>query len=250
MVTLRFAVLAAMLAGFGAGGGRVARADDAPALKDWIKRPRKNGGAFPRRIAFVSGFGEKGEAPRFLALVGEDFEKVSYLRAADARSALWDLKLNKKLFEETDPQDLVFTLTGADAVLVAPDKGDWELLRKDGDRIATVVKRRGLKKPTPAAVADWLVTALGWDGVVLDRTAEYLLVGSTASILKTPEIQALAVSDTADKIVLKADERKGAGLLSVSESDGGFGVFDVVFLGQGVKSIPPGTKLIIERASK
>ena len=72
-------------------------------------------------------------------------------------------------------------------------------------------------------------------------------MGSTAAILGAGQIQALAVGDSISKFSLKADERKGAGLLSLSENKDGVAVFDIVFLGQGVKDLPTGTKLIIEK---
>lgn len=227
-----------------------ARAEDgAPALKEWTQKALKKyrGGAYPRKIAFVKGFGAKGEPPKFLDITPDEFHGVSYLAAADTRSALWDFKLNQDKFAGLDPKELVFALTGADTVLVAAETGDWELLRKVAGKIASVGKRARAKTATPPVLAYWLVTTLGWDGVVIDRSGEYLLVGSSAAILKTPEIQALAVADSEKKIVLTAAERKGAGLLSLSESDAGYGTFDIVFLGQGVKELPPGTKLIIEK---
>jgi hypothetical protein len=227
-----------------------ALADEAPTLADWLKKDRKETGAFPHAIAFVTGFGEAGEEPQFLDLPEADFARASYMRPADTKSALWNMKLNKDKYAEMDPKELVFALTGADTVLVASSKGEWELLRKDGKKIESVLKKKKPKKVTPTAVAEWLVSGLGWDGVVLDRSTDYLLVGSTATILKTPEIQALAVSDSQEKLKLTESERMGAGLLSLSESDGGVGVFDVVFLGQGVKAIPIGTKLIIEKKKR
>jgi peptidyl-tRNA hydrolase len=62
-----------------------------------------------------------------------------------------------------------------------------------------------------------------------------------------PQIQALAVDNSSAKIILKANERIGAGLLSLREAKMGVGIFDVVFLGQGITSIPVGTKLVIEK---
>jgi hypothetical protein len=93
----------------------------------------------------------------------------------------------------------------------------------------------------------WLTTILGWDGVVLEQRGHQLLVGSTSKILAMPQLQALAVDGSSAKIALGQNERKGSGLLSLVYAKSGIGIFDIVFLGQGVKEIPVGTKLVIEK---
>ncbi len=122
--------------------------------------------------------------------------------------------------------------------MLRPDKSDGR---------AELLSAKSGKSTKPADIVAWLMAQFGWDGVVLDQRGDYLLVGSTAAILATPQIQALAVGDSTGKLALKAAERKGAGLLSLSDTRGGIGVFDIVFLGQGVTSLPVGTKLIIEK---
>ncbi len=225
--------------------------DDAPPLADWLSKYKaKNStkGAFPRKIAVVSGFAEKGEAPRFVNLDRDAFRQASYMEPADIESALWTLKIDPKRYAETDPKELVFLLTGADTVVVAAPKAEWEILRLKDGKVSSVAKAKGLKEATkPERVADWLPYALGWDGVVLERKGEFLLVGSTASLIATPEIQALAVTDSQGKFSLRGSERVGAGLVSLSTSSGGNGVFDIVFVGAGVRDIPAGTKLLIEK---
>lgn len=236
------------LAGLAAASDRALAEEGVPDVASWAKEVVDVGGAFPRRIAFVASLPEKGQgAPVFLELDAAEFNKLGFFQTKDSRDLAWDMKLNASRFADRDPYDVVVELTGADTLVVAPESGSWSFVRKSGDGRDVVLEAKAPKSRTPKAIAAWLPSALGWDGVVLARKDDFLLVGSTVAILSTPDIQALAVSSSADKFGLRASERQGAGLLGLAETKDGVGVFDIVLLGQGVTEIPVGTKLIIEK---
>lgn len=228
----------------------VAAAQDAPPLAAWMKELKASASpAFPYKIVAVKKIPKKGDEPDFAGFDREDVEKLTYLRVADPQSVAWNYKLNEEIYAEKEPIAALLLASGADTVLVASEKGKWEFVRLKDGKPEVLVSAPAPKGSKASDLAKWLPGALGWDGVVLAEKGEFLLVGSTSQILVTPEIQALGVSASEGSFALASD-RQGAGLLSLSEKDGGYGVFDVVFLAQELKTLPVGTKLIIERKKK
>lgn len=224
-----------------------------PDLDEWIKEAATIEGDFPRRLVFLTAMPEKGQGlPEFLALDARAFNDLGFFQMVDTRNAAWDLKLNASRLAKSprDSFDLVVELTGADTVVLAPASGEWTFFRKVDKERKVVLRAPPPSSVTPKDVAGWLLSALGWDGVVISQKDDFVLVGSTAAMLGTSDIQALAVADSERKFSLREDERKGSGLLGLATTKGGVGIFDVVLLGQGVSSIPAGTKLIIERKAK
>ena len=243
-------------------GLNIAMADDVVAVKDavtsngpsapdlagWLGSLKEPTGDFPLRLVFLLSLSEKaGDLPDFLPLNRAAFEKLSYLRLVDSADAAWDFKLNRSKFIKADPFDAVLQSTRADTVVVAPKKGPWKLLRKVKGEKTEVFAGKGPANVTPEGIVDWLFAVFNWDGIVLAQRPDYLLVGAKSKLLKTAEIQALAVTDSQGKFILAADERKGSGLVSLGETRDGIGVFDIVILGKGVKMIAPGTKVIMEK---
>lgn len=225
------------------------KGDAAPPLDKWAEESTGKTGAFPHLLALVTSLPEKGKGQaQFMDIDVAAFNKLSYVQLPDLVSADWDLKLNKDRFNDVDSLDAVLQVTKADTVLLAPEKGEWKFLRSDkSGKREVLMSAKGPKSTKPKDIVAWILQTLGWDGVVLDQHGDFLLVGSTALVLGAGQIQALAVGDSTAKFTLKANERKGAGLLSLSENKGGLAVFDIVFLGQGVTALPTGTKLIIEK---
>jgi hypothetical protein len=224
---------------------------EAPSLETWQAEAASVSGAFPRKLLMVTALPAKGKGEvKFLDIDVDAFNKLSFFKIVDQKSAAWDIKINRSAEAKGDPLPGIIATTGADTVIHAPAKGDWKFLRVAGKKRVTAHSAKPPKGKTPEDIASWILSSLGWDGVVLAQNGDFLLVGSSAKILSQPQIQALAVTDSGDKFALKKDQRKGAGLLSLSENKEGVGVFDIVFLGQGIKEIPAGTKLIIEKKTK
>ena len=221
---------------------------DVPVFDAWVAEASKKAGVIPRSVVFVRSLGDTpGSELRFLPLDTEAFNKLSFISAANSTNADWDFKLNKRKFAGMDRLAAVVALTGADCVVLAPEKGEWQVIRPDGAKRTILSTGQAPKSTANEDLIEWLFISLGWDGIVLDQKGNYLLVGSTSKSMSFPQIQALAVNDSTAKIVLKANERIGAGLLSLRETKMGVGIFDIVFLGQGITSIPIGTKLVIEK---
>jgi len=223
------------------------KGDVAPPLAQWAADVKDAPTSYPHVMAFVTDLPAKG-MPKFLDIDHAAFNALGYFQVPDQVSVAWDMKLNHDAISKLNPFQVVLRLTQADTVVLAPPKGDWQFLRpgKHGER-QVIAKVKPPQSTKPEDVVAWLSTTLGWDGVVLAQKGDFLLVGSTTQILSTAQVQALAVSNSSTKFLLKQDERKGAGLLSLSETKGGIGIFDIVFLGAGIKALPVGTKLIIEK---
>ena len=220
----------------------------APTLASWLETVKDAAGSIPRQLAILRTLPKKaGKFPEFLPIDKAKFDSLSYLRVANFASSDWDFKLNSSRLTKVDPFDAVVQITGADTLILAPEKGDWKILRKVDDETTVIYSGKGPASVTPEAIIGWLFSSFNWDGVVLAQTSDFVLVGSSTAALAQPQIQALAVSNSEDKLLLSAAERKGSGLLSLSENSGGFGVFDIVVLGQGVTKIMPGTKVILEK---
>jgi hypothetical protein len=212
----------------------------------WIAEVLPKAEVLPRRIAFVTELPTKG-VPQFLTLDAARFNQQGYFQTVDAASISWDLKLNKKSFESRDSFAVALALTKADAIVFAPKKGEWTIHSAIGGRNSIIVRGPAPPGTKEENLIAWLTSILGWDGVVLGRKDQQLIVGSTKAILSQPQLQALAVDGSVSKLALSQTERVGSGLLSLTYSKDGIGIFDIVFLGKGVKDIPIGTKLIIEK---
>ena len=216
-----------------------------PLLERWVAETSDRSGLFPHVIALVTSLPDKGE-PQYMDIDAEAFNKLSYFQVSTPASAAWDYKLNKNKFADGDALETVLKLTKADTVLLA-DKTEWKFLRPNKGKRQVLLTAKPPKSQKPEDIVAWLPQVLAWDGVVIDQRGDFLLVGSTAKIVGAGQVQALAVGDSVDKFGLNKDQRKGAGLLSLSENKGGMAIFDIVFLGQGVTTLPTGTKLIIEK---
>jgi hypothetical protein len=219
------------------------------ALDAWISQTLGKIGSFPRSLAFVTSLPEKGKGdPVYLAIDTAAFNKLSYMQAVNQSNADWNYKLNRAAYAAMDSLASVLALTKADSVVFAPDKGEWKLLRPiPGNGRNVLFSAKPPKSTAPEDILAWLMAGLGWDGVIIDQKGDILLVGSTVGMLSVPQLQALAIADSAQKITLMANDRKGAGLLSLAAISGGYGAFETIFLGQGVTSLPLGTKLVIEK---
>jgi hypothetical protein len=215
----------------------------------WFKSLKKSSftkSVFPMGVVFVKSLPKKGEVEYEPNIDVAGFNKLGFIQFSNWLNADWNYKLNKKKFARRPASKLIYKFSKANTI-IETDEG-W--------RINHISNRKPLAKMSkpddmsPKTLSDWFVKGMGWDGVVLAQRGETVLVGSTKSILSQPEIQALAIDESASKFIVPQKERKGSGLLSLQKISGGLGIFDIVFLGKGKKNIPIGTKLIIERKKK
>ncbi|MBM4250886.1 MAG: hypothetical protein FJ146_02850 [Deltaproteobacteria bacterium] len=223
-------------------------------IDTWLNEIRTKASVMPRSVIFVKNLNEltskDPKAPKQIKFMQVDFEGFngkSNLIAVNGVSAEWNMKLNKRKYASMDRLVTVFASSGADLVVIAPDAGEWQGFRLEASKAVQIFATPAPKITSNEDLVAWTFEALGWDGIVLDQKGDQVLIGSTLRSLDIPQVQALAVNDSAAKFNLKSNERAGAGLLSLREARGPYGIFDIVFLGQGVTVIPPGTKLVIEK---
>ena len=223
-------------------------------LDVWLNEIRTKAPVFPRSVVFVKNLNEPTskdpKAPKqikFMQVDVDGLNSLSNLVVINSTSADWNTKLNKRKYSSMDKIATVFAASGADLVIIAPDAAEWQGYRLEAGKAVQLFTTPAPKISSNDDLIAWLYNSLGWDGIVLDQKGDQVLIGSTIKSLAIPQVQALAVNESAAKVNLKPNERVGAGLLSLREGRGAFGVFDIVFLGQGVTTIQPGTKLVIEK---
>lgn len=225
-------------------------AEEAPDVRVWaesLPELTSLGLKAPTSVALLTGF--QGDDRANGIPVYRDFDpsscrKSSYLNCRSSADATYSHLLN------TSPASLgldgAFHVTGADAI-VYPERGKVYLKaveQKEPFEMSLAVD--DLKALAPAALCEKIIGSLGYDGVVLDVRGGYVLVGSSDSRLKKPNIQGLSLSGSAAHWDLLKQEKEGAGLLALVNRWNGFGVFRVVISGAGQQKIQPGSKIILE----
>jgi len=245
-----------------------------PKIKDWIRsyiktsrqqntstspvsgsRPR-----FVRRVVFATDLGEQtGVQPQLTAIDPRRFNRLSYLETLRAEDLSWDIRINpRKMTTSADvapaaptPAQNLFRVGEIDSVVVTSEKGPWYIAQTTpAGNVEQVVTIDAPKEELESAedFHTWLYSSFNYDGVILDRRGDLLLVGSQSVHLKSRGTQALAIRGTHDRIFIDRKDRDGAGLLSLVESDGDYGVFEVIFTEKSTREIPIGTKVLIERS--
>jgi hypothetical protein len=175
---------------------------------------------------------------------------------ANGRNLSWDIKLNPPPSGRSlTPAENAFRVGDLDTVLVTPPEGNWRVLRLTKDSTVEQVAdftppQKSVKKMNAGDLSQWLFSVFNYDGVVLDQRGRWVLVGAAASRLKETGVQALALKNSEEKIFLDAGERSGLGILSLVSIGGGFGLFEIVLLENDASQLVPGTKLIIEKATR
>lgn len=204
-------------------------------------------GAFPKKILILEEMGEDGP-PVLASLNLSENSPQGYFEVAHSKDLEWELKLNYRQNKKAKGHQLATDLSGADTIVHAPPSGNWSIYRiaKKGS-LDKVANRTGPSQRSPKTIVAWIFETLGWDGVVLAQRGESLIVGSSSEILSHDGLQALSVNHSHGKWALPEAERKGSGIMSLVKRDGAFALFDIVFVGSGVNTIPVGTKLIIEK---
>lgn len=251
-----------------------AAVEKVPDPEQWAREVEKDKTreyAYPHRFVFVDE--SEGKAPRFLEFGLEAFNALGIHKAVQSIDLAWSWQLNdffvrkwqhwdtkealSKFENPTNEKDKLLSLNnlllvfGVDMFVHAPSNPTepWTVFKLSGDHPIVAAQ---LKGPPSFAVEDlyrWISTALGYDGLVLDRRGEYYLVAAATSYLRKPDLQALALKSSHNKLYIKAGERSGTALLSMVRKSGYFGVFKVTFFGQGINEIPINTKVILEQTN-
>lgn len=132
----------------------------------------------------------------------------------------------------------------ADTILIV-DAGQWRLRSRNKQGLQDIAAAPAAQSISSESVRAWLVKQLGYDGVVLDRRGDYLLVGSLVKFDKK-EIQALLLKDSARTPIIESRKAEGAALAQLLRQDGSVAVFQVI-VGAFREGIPVGTKVQVEK---
>ena len=230
-------------------------ASRAPDARQWVESLKQTDIdtlTAPTSLILVDSLGESGAKasnPIFKKFNQKLCRQVSYFVCASPRDAAFSALLNGKSMGTGVAS--VFAITPANAAVTV--SGDKIVLY--GKPLSTPVDldmpKADFAKLNLRTLTDKILTAVAYDAVVLAAKDDYLLVGSTESRLKRPNIQGLIVASSSDKWTLAGVNSKGAGLLSLVSRSGGFGVFQLVLQGDSVGStVPLGTKVLIETAKR
>lgn len=252
----------------------IAHSASVPDINTWVKQvneaaAKKPGGAlYPIRVAFVDDTYAK--SPKFLEFDLESFNNLGLYQAVQSTDLSWSWKLNdfqvkererkdKSKSAETQPDsenkankaldlDSLLKTFDADVFVQAPSdpsKG-WITFRIVNSTKEILAKEKSPSSFNTESLYRWLAKSFGYDGVVLDKKGEYLLVGSSTVFFKRKSMQAMAFRDSEKKFSLRPSEREGMGLLTLVKKSGSYGIFKVLFLGRGYAEVPIGTKVLVE----
>lgn len=230
------------------GAGNASTGSDLQIIEGWIGEVTSRSYPVPRSIVFISSStNSTAELPKFVEVDVQAFNALSFLKTLDVKNASWDLKLNKYRYRGRNALEVVHEVTKSELIVVANPDSDWELFHFDGGKSNKIATANKAKSFVPEDLVNWFFSTLKWDGVILDQKGDNLLVGSSSLFLKNPKTQALTALNSENKMSLNGVKIAGTGLLSLSTTHKGYGIFDVVFLGQGISKLPVGTKIIIEK---
>lgn len=228
------------------------RAPDARQWAESLKRADLDTLAAPTSLVLVENLGDSGSkaaAPVFKKFNQKWCRQVSYFLCTSSRDAAFSALLNGKSMGSGIAA--VFAITPANGAVVL--NGDKVFLygKQLSSPIELDMPKSDFTKLNIRTLTDKILTSVGYDAVVLAAKDDYLLVGSTESRLRRPNIQGLTVASSSDKWTLSGANSKGAGLLSLVSRAGGYGVFQLVLQGDSVGStVPLGTKVLIEAIKK
>lgn len=230
--------------------------------KSWVKRLRGENklkaaatGLFPARILFVTEFPAKGD-PVFADIDVEEFDKIGFLKAASKKDLEYFFALNQKTKgtqEKVTPVkrtpenwlSILLEASEADSVLVMNKKRDWQLYQNREGKPEILITRPGTKD-SAEGVHKWLISALGYEGVVIDKNDKFLLIGNLVNITKK-DTQALLLKESANKFSMATAKKEGSGLLQLANHFEGFAMFELL-LGDNPETLPVGTKIAIEKS--
>jgi len=244
-----------------------------PDINAWVKQinaanaKNPSGTSYPIRVAFVDDTYAK--SPKFLEFDLESFNNLGLYQAVQSSDLSWSWKLNDFHVKEKAKQDKskpietpkevekgnklldldsLLKTFDADVFVQAPSdqSKEWITFRIVNNAKEILAKEKSPTSFNTESLYRWLAKSFGYDGVVLAKKGEYLLVGSSTVFFKKKNIQAMAFRDSEKKFSLRPSEREGMGLLTLVKKSGSYGIFKVLFLGRGFTDVPLNTKVLIE----
>jgi hypothetical protein len=207
-------------------------------VTEWIRATKSYPG-FLRRILILNQDNDK------IKVVDSTMERCAssvYFLCENSADVIWTRNVNS--LSKTSAKSLTswWSHTVADSlVLTRPN----DLLIYQRGR-AKPISIQGLAVKDENSLED-IFDKLGYDGVVLGLKGDFVLIGSSTKRLGKSSSQALALADTEKDLILSSARRnQGAVLLVPISQKGPFAIFQSVLKSKNLKSIPIGSKVIIE----
>jgi len=224
-------------------------------ITDWITRFRSSmnspfvGKNFIYRIALISNYDADARA---------ELHKTTKLTTAvpalvaSVNATRWAWKINHEprrlaaklpKSEGDDLLDELFYSGHADAVFIAT-ADSWKLLKLKDHVAATIfeVSAPEISRSDAAGMIKWLTRRLGYQGVVLDQTADHVLVLGSSPLLAGKR-GAVLIKESADKTVLYSQPKPAGGKLKFVARMGKYAIYEKEAVLKGL-DIKVGTKVV------
>ncbi|MEZ4742119.1 MAG: hypothetical protein R3B45_06710 [Bdellovibrionota bacterium] len=198
----------------------------------------------PLNVAVVESMSEKGDF-RLKKIDTKVFNEMGMLRLIDDDALGFSQLFNKALIKRIKKTErgaersvqILFGLSNADLALHVPDdkQSHWSL-RYDNGKSIEIVSDTGRPKLAKemkdsqevTLIYDWILSSLGYNGVILDKKGKYYLVAGLQRLLK-PGGQAVVLGESAKVNLVNKDYRNGTALLKVIKSSGPFAILKLTF---------------------
>lgn len=235
---------------FGAQFASAAIAEQAPLAKEWIETLTDKDFAVlsaPRSVTVVESFGPGGSAngiPKFKVIEHSKCNEISFFRCTSGQDSNFSASINSSA--SVKGVDGAANLTGVDLVVYPGQEGTMiaEPQKKWTSRL--LFDKQIFATFDIGEFIEQVFESLGYDGVVLAKRGDFLLIATTEKRLQKENLQGLLISGSSQRRTLDKSRRKGAGLLSLLNTWHGYGVFQEVAVSTQTSKSEIGSKILLE----
>ncbi len=196
------------------------------------------------------------DLPRLKAIDESAFNALGWLASAHFDQSQLDVLLNRQFYRQSlqnmPTEDarisLILKICAANIAVFAPPVGDWAIFVRRGGEVQRIeAGDRPSGKLNERRLHEWIMGRLGFDGVVAERTADYLrVVGSVPSSAKHPR-QGLVLRDSADEaLIFDVVAAKPSELVEFVGSTEGGSIYKVLIPSSIGEEVPVGSKILLE----
>ncbi len=223
-------------------------------LNSWAEKNRAKGDAFNKyphevNICLLKKLDSK-QGIKFGKIEKTGFDQLGGLTYVDSQSLSWAMKINSPDQTEYSKNESMladlFLNTPCHVALETPSSGKWNIYFYDKESkkpnkilSATPPKKKGSLR----SIHHWLISKLGFQGIVIDINADELLVLADIRYLK-PTFQGIILSDSHDRLSFTRRIKTAAdALVEVVSVNGNLAVVKTVLSVDKNKAIPAGSKI-------
>lgn len=203
---------------------------------------------------------------KFMKIYGADRTRYHFLKFTSEDSINYFIALNRKPDDLTVGEDedvdksnsktkwipFLFKSQMVDTIVYISD-GKWSFYRLSQDRKISryVFKSKNFNTTIVAMkhIQRRLRRILGYDGVILDRKGDFVLIGMLAPI-RNESAQAVVLSNSCDKLGVRRLKKKVAGILEVDKVRKNIGIFRLIMEGRDDSAIEKGCKIMMQEREK